>query len=199
MFIKILLLSLISISTFGEYCKPKRPSLRAEVAGLISSTQFSPIARRASSEDAFKWNLLKQENHCKEGRMDDLSFTVKGNNPGNQMNGLLRKGYKPGKVLSTAFGKTPSGDLVFFQQVRTSSGDIANNIIVSYCMYDDGYGQVIGPDGGMDDFYVSDFVLGTCNTATKQEDCREKILLGGQIGFFSPAYGDYYPMQFAKY
>lgn len=106
-----------------------------------------------SSNLGQEWSNLKSSMNCSQGRMADLSFTASSAN-GYGPYGPLQTGAVSGSSQGSYFGKNCNGDLILVNKVVTGSA-LAYNVVVSFCTFNDGYYEYIGPNAGMNNFTIT--------------------------------------------
>ena len=138
------------------------------------------------------WNNLKSQNNCRQGRMQDLTFKYQSSGGsyygGTTLSGYLQSGSHSGYSQGSYYGKSCNGDLIYVS--RVSSGSTSSyNVVLSFCIWSDGYTQFIGPNAQMSQYFVDQVVLNGSETNTNGG------VMSGKIGFFSPAFGGYIPIE----
>ena len=139
------------------------------------------------------WNQLKSSTNCAQGRMQDQTFTLQQQSSGygSTISGWLQGGTVSGSAQGSYYGKSANGDLVFVSKV-SNGNTLGYNVVLSFCQYSDGYQQYIGPNAQMSQFYVNQLYLNNSGS------CATGAVSNGQIGFYSPAYGGYVPINVAS-
>ncbi|MCF8058687.1 MAG: hypothetical protein K9K67_05290 [Bacteriovoracaceae bacterium] len=143
--------------------------------------------------DLSVWNSLKSSYSCSQGRMQDMTFTLQQGGSGNYISGNLQSGSVGGSSQGSYYGRSGNGDLVFISKV-TNGNQLAFNVVLSFCQWTDPqYGvPYIGPNAQMSNFMVQNLVLNNSGS------CATGAVTSGYIGFYSPAYGGYIPIQVAS-
>ncbi|MCR9204003.1 MAG: hypothetical protein NXH75_05475 [Halobacteriovoraceae bacterium] len=146
-----------------------------------------------SQQDLNVWNSLKSSNNCQQGRMSDQTFTLQqqGYSNGNTISGYLQSGNASGTHQGGYYGKSANGDLVYISKV-SNGNTLAYNVVLSFCQFSDGINQYIGPNAQMSQYFVNGLVLNNSGT------CATGAVSTGQVGFYSPTFGGYVPINVAS-
>ncbi len=137
------------------------------------------------------WNSLKGSTSCSQGRMQDMTFTLQQASNGSTISGYLQSGTVSGSSQGSYYGKSANGDLVFVSKV-SNGNQLGFNVVLSFCQFSDGVNQYIGPNAQMSNFYVNALSLNNSGS------CATGAVSNGQIGFYSPAFGGYVPINVAS-
>lgn len=165
------------------------------VAGVPVGTSpvFGNPSSGGSQQDLNVWNSLKNSNNCQQGRMSDQTFTLQqqGYSNGSSISGYLQSGNASGTHQGGYYGKSANGDLVYVSKISNGS-TLAYNVVLSFCQFSDGINQYIGPNAQMSQFFVNGLLLNNSGS------CATGAVSTGQIGFYSPTFGGYVPINVAS-
>lgn len=158
-----------------------------------TSPVFTNPTTGGTSNDLNVWNNLKSQTNCSQGRMQDMTFTLQQGTTGTSstISGWLQSGSVSGTSQGSYYGKSANGDLVFVSKVANGN-QLGFNVVVSFCQFNDGIAQYIGPNAGMSNFYVNQLYLNNIGS------CATGAVSNGQVGFYSPAFGGYVPINVAS-
>ncbi len=174
---------------------PVAPPNNTGVVNVPSGTSpiFGDTNAGGSSNALNVWNQLKSQTNCAQGRMQDMTFQLQQNASGTSgaVSGWLQSGSVSGSSQGSYYGKSVNGDLVFVSKVA-SGNQLAYNVVVSFCQFNDGIAEYIGPNSGMSNFYVNQLYL------NNNGSCATGAVSNGQVGFYSPTFGSYVPINFAS-
>jgi len=117
------------------------------------------------------WTNLKAQHACSQngGRMQDIGFTLQGSASGGQVYGSMTQGTVGGQITQTYTGLNyGTKDLMFVSQV-INNGQVAYNVVLSFCRYIDQYGQeFIGENAGLTQFQAQMTIENSTNCPTGQ-------------------------------
>lgn len=167
----------------------------SSIAGVPVGTSpvFGNPTTGGSQQDLNVWNSLKGSTSCAQGRMEDLTFTLQsqGYSNGSTISGYLQSGSASGTHQGGYYGKSANGDLVYVSKISNGTA-LAYNVVLSFCQFSDGYTQYIGPNAQMNNFFVNGLSLNNSGT------CATGAVSAGQVGFYSPSFGGYVPINVAS-
>lgn len=186
--LSVLGMTAMLVASCGSDKNEAKPSPTAPGIPVGTSPVFG---NGSNSNDINVWNNLKSQTNCAQGRMQDQTFQLQQANSGSAISGWLQSGSVSGTSQGSYYGKSANGDLVFVSKV-VNGNQLAYNVVLSFCQFNDGIAQYIGPNAGMSNFYVNQLYLNNSGS------CATGAVSNGQVGFYSPQFGGYVPINVAS-
>lgn len=192
---KLAILSLTAVMVVS--CGSDKEGNTTNTAAPVTTANPFGNTTNISQQDVSNWNNLKSSQSCSQGRMNDMVFTLQPQQSGyygsSSVSGYLQSGSASGSSQGNYFGMSANKDLVWVSKVSNGS-TLTYNVVISFCQFTDPmYGtQYIGPNAQMSNFYVNGLVLNNGSS------CATGAVTTGQIGFYSPTYGGYVPINVAS-
>lgn len=192
---KIAVLSVTALLFVSCGSDKDKNTTNSSVAGVPVGTSpvFGNPTSGGSQQDLNVWNSLKNSNNCAQGRMADQTFTLQnqGYSSGNSISGYLQSGQASGTHQGGYYGRSANGDLVYVSKI-SNGNSLTYNVVLSFCQFSDGIQQYIGPNAQMSNYFVNGLSLNNSGS------CATGAVSTGQIGFYSPAFGGYVPINVAS-